>query len=840
MKIPTVTIFSDPNFLSVCLIEQLISRLCRVVVFTSDKKRFDQATAHITNKANFSILPENQFLNYPKAQYAIFVCGFINTKDAYNKFNSLYRPSLFSNVKSLVVFPWGVFEHEANDSLPENGNLGIIYAGDLLGPRIDVQSNLPMTEKINEAVGQGSISLGVGELFYPLFALSAAKEIVKWVFSFGPYGKEMFLLGQQVSGDTLWSGLSKFIPELKIKYESDIEARFVPRGYEAKTISANLTACLRETLPWVVPTSKIVPVRISRKIPLKKYRPFLISALAVLLLPFILLAISVGFFAVSYRSYLSGRPDLARNLILLAKTPAVVAREESRILKYVPLVGSVYKETFFAAGLAGQMSTVGATGISLANYSRDLLTKVLGDEVYDPDKYSKSISVDLSFVSGRLAEMNADSQDQANGGSILAKKALSIIDFARLRQVADGSSKIVSNLSEILGKGKRKTYLILFENNMELRPTGGFIGSFGLLTFEGGRMSDLSISDVYSADGQLKGHIEPPAPIKDYLGEANWWFRDSNWDPDFPTSAKRAEWFLDKEVDRKVDGVFAVDLTPIKNSLNYTGPIYLPDYDMDVTSANLYEKTQNEAHEDFFPGTHKKASFLTALSRNLITQVGSMGGKGKIGILRVLFDSLESRHLQLYLHADDIQSAISSVGWGGEVQTPSCAGSCYMDFVGLVEANLGVNKANYFVSRDQRIGINISGGKIVRQMTIEIKNSANPSLGANGRYKNYMRVVLPKDASIEKVFEVTGQDSKELTPDVYSVRDYREVGFLIEVLAGQSKKIILSWSGPGEGNYNLYVRKQAGTGDEDKLSVVINGEVMYNSNLAKDVWIHKP
>src|SRR5574340_1269627 len=134
--------------------------------------------------------------------------------------------------------------------------------------------------------------------------------------------------------------------------------------------------------------------------------------------------------------------------------------------------------------------------------------------------------------------------------------------------------------------------MVLFQTNMELRPTGGFIGSFGLLTFDNGRMSELNVSDVYSADGQLKGHIDPPAPIHDYLGEANWWFRDSNWDPDFPTSAKRAEWFLDKEIDQKVDGVFAIDLGLIKDALRLTGPIFLADYNMDVTSDNLYEKTQ--------------------------------------------------------------------------------------------------------------------------------------------------------------------------------------------------------------------------------------------------------
>jgi len=114
-----------------------------------------------------------------------------------------------------------------------------------------------------------------------------------------------------------------------------------------------------------------------------------------------------------------------------------------------------------------------------------------------------------------------------------------------------------ANLPSILGQDTNKNYLILFENNMELRPTGGFIGHTVLQNFGGGKLNGLDINDIYSADGQLKGHGEPPAPIKNYLGEANWWFRDSNWDPDFPTSAERAEWFLNKEMDQNFDGVIS-------------------------------------------------------------------------------------------------------------------------------------------------------------------------------------------------------------------------------------------------------------------------------------------
>jgi len=50
---------------------------------------------------------------------------------------------------------------------------------------------------------------------------------------------------------------------------------------------------------------------------------------------------------------------------------------------------------------------------------------------------------------------------------------------------------------------------------MELRPGGGFIGSYAILSVDKGKITNFKIYDVYDADGQLKNHIEPPFAIED-------------------------------------------------------------------------------------------------------------------------------------------------------------------------------------------------------------------------------------------------------------------------------------------------------------------------------------
>jgi len=106
-----------------------------------------------------------------------------------------------------------------------------------------------------------------------------------------------------------------------------------------------------------------------------------------------------------------------------------------------------------------------------------------------------------------------------------------------------------------------------------------FIGSFAILSFKKGALSNLEVYDVYTADGQLKGYVEPPWQLKTYLDQPTWYLRDSNWDPDFSVSAQRAEWFLDKSLGIRVDGVVGIDLSLVKNLVGVLGSLYVADYD---------------------------------------------------------------------------------------------------------------------------------------------------------------------------------------------------------------------------------------------------------------------
>ena len=811
MDKPIVAIFSDSNFFSIHLVENLLAKSWSVIVFAPDKKNWLIKTDHIANRLNLRVDEEKNFLPTIPLSYCIFCFGFLNLRAAYDKFKSLYSENVIKTVKSFAIFPSEIFDATENNNLPLNSNLAVIYLSNIFSPRLDPESGLRISAILTEVVKGKSMTVGVGEVFYPVFAPNVAREISKWLFSFGPYGKEIFVVGSQVSASELWRSVLKLLPDIKLFYDKNIQIKQIPRGFLRQNLESNLSFMLKETLLRVVPNVK------KKQLP-KFIKPLILFLVIYLALPVFSLLLASGLLYASYVFYGSGKMDLAKNLIVLSKVASGIGR-----------VGLPYKEVVYGFNAFRKLGDVGLTSLEAIEVSKEFMSKVLGNEIYDPESFSGRLKVYSDFIYQSVSLLEAETKVEAGEGVIMAKKILNKVNFEKIKKVALAGSGISEELSGVLGKDGRKTYLVLFQNNMEIRPTGGFIGSFAIVTFEGGRMTDFSVSDVYSADGQLKGHIEPPKPIKDYLGEANWFLRDSNWDPDFPTSAKRAEWFIDKEIGRAVDGVIAIDLSPVKDALAVMGPMFLPDYNMDVTTENLYEKTQEEVHEDFFPGTHKKASFLTALSRNMVEQLADLDSSEKTGMIKTFYESLEQRHIQFYLHNEKIQSAISGLGWSGTLAQGNCGKDCYPDFVGLVEANVGVNKANYFISRDQNLAVNVLPDRIERELTVRFKNSANPGLGLPANYKSYVRILVPADAQVEGNYEITEGGG------------LKEIGFLLEVITGQEKEVVVSWSSSkAVDNYGVYIRKQAGTGEDGNLSVAINGDVVYNSNLIKDTWIQKP
>lgn len=331
--------------------------------------------------------------------------------------------------------------------------------------------------------------------------------------------------------------------------------------------------------------------------------------------------------------------------------------------------------------------------------------------------------------------------------------------LVRAREALASAHKLLELYPTISGFKEKKTYLLLLQNSAELRPTGGFIGSIAIASFEEGKLQDLSVQDVYTVDGQLKGHIDPPLPIRELMSQEHWYLRDSNWDPDFSVSGPRAMWFYEKETGNIVDGVIAINSPFIVEVLRATGPMQLPDYNDTITADNFYAKSLYYTHTDFFPGSTQKKDFLGSLLTALVTRITTTNDTLSIPTLFKSVSNALDRGDVMFSFADSqTQELVGHFGWGGTRSFDQACidrgNACLADGVSIVDANIGVNKVNYFITKKQEQHVVIGDdGMITAEASSSYHNSSasdDPAVGG-GVYKNYARWYLPADATVSAI-----------------------------------------------------------------------------------------
>ncbi len=429
--------------------------------------------------------------------------------------------------------------------------------------------------------------------------------------------------------------------------------------------------------------------------------------------------------------------------------------------------------------------------------------------------------------------------------------------------------ELVTIAPELMGlDGKRREYMVLLQNEMEIRASGGFIGSFAILSFEGGRLLAFEVKDVYEADGQLKGHVEPPEEIKKYLGEAGWFMRDANWQASFPQAAKEIQWFLEKETGRKVDGVIGVDLAVAKMILRVTGEIYVPDFKEKINKENLYEQAEFWSETKSFPGSVQKASFLGGLGKQLFEEIRGLKTTKRWELMAGIIEMLDRNEIQLAINQSAVSGVVADLGWDGAVYEGKCNGDpatagqarCYADYLYVVESNFGVNKANYFLYRNMEEKVDLTEGSIKRDLKINYENTAKSNNWPGGDYKNYLRVYVPRGVEVTEVGIGEGGVMRPIPLSTVKMREIygkKEIGFLVTVPIGKKITVGIKYqsNGVGQGDkfsYLQYVQRQPGFGDTALTTLVsipegwqpvqvtpaasmTGGKMLFNQKLDRDL-----
>jgi len=398
---------------------------------------------------------------------------------------------------------------------------------------------------------------------------------------------------------------------------------------------------------------------------------------------------------------------------------------------------------------------------------------------------------------------------------------------------------ILKKLPEIFGVDKEKTYLILFQNDKELRATGGFLTSYAIFKIKNGKMTIERSEDIYDLDNSISSHPPAPREIKTYhIGVSTFNIRDSNLSPDFPTSIKLFQSLYQKSSKKiNYDGIIAVDTQVLVDLLKVFG-------DTEVDGIVFSAKTDSRcdcpsAIYKLFDIVDRPTPYLRENRKGILGRLmytlfykalGFSPSKYWGTLIQEMLKNLEQKHILVYFVNPTLQQAVEALNYAGKIR------SFDGDYLHINNVNFAGAKSNLFVSEAIETKTEFKSNKILRTVTVVYTNPYPHSdcnlerggLCLNATLRNWVRLYLPKDAYL---VSFRGSEKKVVT---YQDLGKKVVEGFLQVPTQGMAKIIVQYEIPRtNSSYRLLIQKQPGTKDQ-KLKVVIGGKVVYDGVLDKD------
>lgn len=417
----------------------------------------------------------------------------------------------------------------------------------------------------------------------------------------------------------------------------------------------------------------------------------------------------------------------------------------------------------------------------------------------------------FQLMQTQLTQTKPDRLAQFLGLDKRVKKLRETID--NFEPMVNRGTDLAGFLPTLLGYDKSHSFLVLLQNNTELRPTGGFIGSYIVFSLRNGKFARFKVDDIYNPDGrleQLPEVAQTPAPkaIQKHMGVEYLGARDANWWPDFSRSAPEVIRLYKQATGEEVDTVVGINLSLLQDVLKITGPVYLPDYQEEISTENVVERAEVYSEVGFEPGSEGKKSFLATLAGVLVEQLTwKMGAEKNLWLAQAVATNLKQKDLLFYSQVDDLQKVFADGGWAGKLRQSSG------DYLYVVDANVGGNKANFWVRRSTDYSVDVDReGDLTGNLEITWEHTSKSTTWPSGDYKNYLRVYVPQEIEL---IEASGlQETPAVSCALSAV--HCEVAGLVRVPIDTTKTVSLRYKLPQNSSfsqrddYELLIQKQPG------------------------------
>lgn len=300
-------------------------------------------------------------------------------------------------------------------------------------------------------------------------------------------------------------------------------------------------------------------------------------------------------------------------------------------------------------------------------------------------------------------------------------------------------------LLDAVGANGKRRYLVVFQNSRELRPTGGFIGSYALMDLKDGSIEKIEIpaGGSYDLRGGLNQRIEAPEQLR--LVNARWEFQDANWFADFPTSAQSLVWFYEKSGGPTVDGVIAVTSNMMEDLLAAIGPVAMPEYGKTIDAENFHLETQKSVEIEYDKETNRPKQIISDMAPKLLKKLLDGGAKDMPKLASVFGNALAAKDVQVWFRDETAQAAAADFGWTGELAPPGNG-----DFLAVVDTNIAGGKTDGAVEADIRHETRVEeSGAIVDTVTVTRTHTGKKGELFTGiKNIDYLRLYVPKGSEL--------------------------------------------------------------------------------------------
>jgi hypothetical protein len=404
---------------------------------------------------------------------------------------------------------------------------------------------------------------------------------------------------------------------------------------------------------------------------------------------------------------------------------------------------------------------------------------------------------------------------------------LEVQQLERYRLQLEQINSVLINAPDVLetalGINGDRNYLVFSQNNDELRPSGGYLSTYGWVTVRNGRVTNYSYSPTTATSPNPPQRDNPDqTPVPDWwirYGEpiySNW---DGSWFADFPSTARMAMWYYNagNNPQSPIDGALSIDITGFEELLRVMGAVTVPGYENSpVTVDNFRDVIYNI--RDFGAGDIPHKRFLAALYQEIFSQWQTLSADQETNalLLGALLQGMQEKHFMLYFADDRLNDAVNLLGWSGAQSTTTDH-----DYLMVADANLG-NKSNHSIVQSLTYDVSLQAdGTISGRATVAYDYSArtastdpavNPEFNGPIDYTSLSQVFVPLGSTL------TGDT--RFSPEPTVVNNPANTAFVTRMLVpfDSNPRYQFSYVTPplvenlgGYQRYRLLVQKQPGT-----------------------------